>query len=140
EEFDDFSETSSALVEARSRFEVPSDTGRRSARNMFAVAFVGHGLAVTPHELATPQLTRKPQDTGTYGGGDSFSPITHTLSMLGGETLEGAAATAALEQATLAVHMPRSLAYDLGRDTLYVGGYGDDAVQAIAEVSQRSVH
>jgi hypothetical protein len=140
EEFEDFTESSSALVEARSRFEVPSDTGRRSARNMFAVAFVGHGLAVTPHELATPQLTRKPQDTGTYGGGDSFSPITHTLSMLGGETLEGAAGTAALEQATLDVHMPRALAYELGRDTLYVGGYGDDAVQAIAEVSQRSVH
>lgn len=137
---DDFTETSSALVEARSRFEVPSDTGRRAARNMFAVAFVGHGIAVTPHELATPQLTRKPQNTGTYGGGESFSPITHTLSMLGGETLEGAAATAALEQAEISVHMPRSLTYDLARDTLYVGGYGNDSVQAIADVSQRSVY
>lgn len=141
EEFEDEeSFTHSALVEPRSRFEVPSDTGRRSARNMFAVAFVGHGLAVTPHELATPQLTRKPQNTGTYGGGDNFSPITHTLSMLGGETLDGAGATAALSQATLDVHMPRALGYDLARDTLYVGGYGDDVVEAIAEVSQRSVH
>jgi mono/diheme cytochrome c family protein len=141
EEFEDEGSFSrSELVEARSRYEVPSDTGRRSARNMFAVAFVGHGVAVTPHELATPQLTRKPQNTGTYGGGDNFSPITHTLSMLGTETLDGAAATAALEQFGLDVHTPRALAYDLARDTLYVGGYGDDAVQAIAEVSQQSVH
>jgi hypothetical protein len=140
EEFEDFAETHSALVEPPSRFEVPSDTGRRSARNTFAVAFVGHGLAVAPHELATPQLTRKPQNTDTYGGGESFSPITHTLSMLGAETLDGAAATAPIEQATIAVHMPRALAYDLSRDTLYVGGYGDDAVEAIADVSQRTVH
>jgi mono/diheme cytochrome c family protein len=132
-------DSDSSLVEARSRFEVPSDTGRRSARNTFAVAFVGHGLAVAPHELATPQLTRNPAITGTYGGGDSFSPITHALSRLGTEALDGAAATAPLEQPEIDVDMPRSLAYELARDTLYVGGYGDDSVVAIANVSQGTI-
>ena len=139
-EFRGDSFTTSNLIEARSRFEVPSDTGHRSARNMFAVAFVGHGIAVAPHELATPQLTHRSPDTGTYGGGENFSPITHTLSMLGAESLDRAASSATLEQATLGVHMPRALAYDLASDTLFIGGYGDDVIEMIAEVSQQSVH
>jgi mono/diheme cytochrome c family protein len=135
EEFEGFTETHTRLVEAKSRFEVPSETGRRYARNTFALGFVGHGIAVAPHQLATPQLMRRPPDTGTYGGGESFSPITHAMAMIS-EGVEGIASSTPLRRAALGVHMPRALSYDLARDTLYVGGYGDDAIQAIGRVSQ----
>jgi hypothetical protein len=53
--------------EMRSKYQVPVETGRRYARNFYALAFVGHEMLVAPHELATPQLQRVPdldrQDT-----------------------------------------------------------------------------
>jgi DNA-binding beta-propeller fold protein YncE/mono/diheme cytochrome c family protein len=119
------------------------DEGRSFARNAFAAAYVGHGVAVVPHQMSTPHLPTgggSEMASGGYGGGDGFtSPITHRLAFLqmpdGGESKSVRTAFAATR-----VHQPRALAYDATADTLYVAGYGSDEVIALADVSQSSVH
>ncbi|MFV8750442.1 c-type cytochrome [Nannocystaceae bacterium ST9] len=114
------------------------DVGRRFARNAFALGFIGDGLAVVPHQLSTPHLASGGgEDTGTYGGGGGFlAPITHRVAMIDTENAF-APDTAFVE---IGLHQPRALAYDLPSDTLYLAGYGDDRVLAIADVSQSSIH
>ncbi|PRQ06335.1 c-type cytochrome [Enhygromyxa salina] len=122
--------------EMRSKYQTPVETGRRYARNFFALAFVGHDLLVAPHELATPQLERIPSRdrADTYGGGaQSIPPLMHQLAVI---ERPGAIDSRA-NFMDLDVHQPRALAYDLPRDTLYVAGYGDDRVLAIADVTQQ---
>lgn len=114
------------------------DVGRRFARNAFAVGFIGDGLAVVPHQLSTPHLPSSGgEDSGTYGGGGGFlAPITHRVAMIDTENAF-APKTAFVE---IGLHQPRALAYDLASDTLYLAGYGDDRVMAIADVSRSSIH
>jgi DNA-binding beta-propeller fold protein YncE len=114
------------------------DVGRRFARNAFAVGFIGDGLAVIPHQLSTPHLpSNGGEDSGTYGGGGGFlAPITHRVAMIDTENAF-APKTAFVE---IGLHQPRALAYDLANDTLYLAGYGDDRVMAIADVSRSSIH
>ncbi len=114
------------------------DVGRRFARNAFAVGFIGDGLAVVPHQLSTPHLPANGgEDTGTYGGGGGFlAPITHRVAMI--DTEQALSPKTAF--AEIGLHQPRALAYDLGSDTLYLAGYGDDRVMAIADVSRSSIH
>ncbi len=114
------------------------DVGRRFARNAFAVGFIGDGLAVVPHQLSTPHLASNGgEDVGTYGGGGGFlAPITHRVAMIDAENTF-APDTAFVE---IGLHQPRALAYDVASDTLYLAGYGDDRVMAIADVSQSSIH
>jgi mono/diheme cytochrome c family protein len=114
------------------------DVGRRFARNAFAVGFIGDGLAVVPHQLSTPHLPANGgEDMGTYGGGGGFlAPITHRVAMIDTENAF-APKTAFVE---IGLHQPRALAYDLASDTLYLAGYGDDRVMAIADVSRSSIH
>lgn len=128
--------TVARLKEQRSKHQVPVETGRRYARNFYALAFVGHDMLVAPHQLATPQLERVPdldrQDT--YGGGaESIPPLVHQLAIVArpGE-LDSRARYIELD-----LHQPKALAYDLERDTLYVAGFGDDRVAAIADVTQQ---
>jgi mono/diheme cytochrome c family protein len=125
-----------ALEEAGSRFQVPNDIGRRHARNLFALAFVGDGIAIAAHQRATPQieLVPDPSRRDSYGGGDSsVPPIEHWIARIGEPGRDGSPALAFGE---LEIHQPRSLAYDATNDVLFVGGYGDDKVVAIAEISR----
>ena len=120
--------------EARSRFQVPTDSGRRQARNAFAVAYVGHDLIAAPHQLSTSQMKRipSPELQDSYGGGpQNVPPIVHRLAML--EQAEGRATSTGF--AHLDVHQPRAVAYDPEGDTLYVAGYGDDRIAAVGDVS-----
>ena len=111
--------------------------GRRFARNTFAVAFIGDGLAVAPHQLSTPQMASTgAEDLGTYGGGGFMAPITHRLAMLDNQD-EFAPQLAFV---AIGLHQPRALAYDGTRDTLYLAGYGNDVMLAIGEVSRNAVH
>jgi cytochrome c553 len=122
------------LEEARSKYRVPVETGRRYARNVYALAFIGHDMLAAPHELATPQLQRIPSAdrSDTYGGGvESVSPLVHRLSVV---QRPGSLASVA-EHLEIDLHQPNALAYDLARDALYVAGYGDDRVAVIADVS-----
>jgi mono/diheme cytochrome c family protein len=124
----------SEIVEARSRYRVPSEKGRRYARNGWAVAFVGHDRVIAAHEIAIPQIERKPRrdDLDSYGGGaETIPPLSHVLSTV---ALAGST-RARVRTAPIAVHQPRALAYDRSHDTLYVGGYGDDRVAAVADAS-----
>lgn len=114
------------------------DVGLQFARNTYAVGYVGAGIAIAPHQLSTPHLpTTGFEDVGTYGGGGGFTaPITHRLAMIDAED-SFAPSTAFAE---IGLHQPRALAYDASSDTLYLAGYGNDQVMAVAEVSQASVH
>lgn len=125
------------IREARSRFEVPSNTGQRRARSMFSVAYVGHGLVVAPHLLSTSQMKRIPssQMQDSYGGGPEAIPaIAPRLAVVDRAGHDDSRASFA----SVGVHQPRALAYDPAIDTLYLAGYGDDRLQAIADVSQPS--
>lgn len=114
------------------------DIGRRFARNAFAVGFIGDDLGVAPHQFSSPHAASTGfESEGTYGGGGGFlAPITHRLAMLDGED----AFAPRLAFADIGVHQPRAMAYDGNSDTLYVAGYGDDKVLAIAEVSRGTIH
>ena len=123
------------VAEPRSRFEVPSNTGQRRARNVFSVAYVGHGRVAAAHQLSTSQMKRIPgsQSVDSYGGGPQSVPaIVHQLSLVA----DGATMAPRVSASKIDVHQPRALAYDVVSDTLYVAGYGDDRIAAIADVSQ----
>ncbi len=114
------------------------DIGLQFARNTYAVGYVGDNIAIAPHQLSTPHLPSTGfEDVGTYGGGGGFTaPITHRLAMIDAED-SFAPATAFAE---IGLHQPRAMAYDAGSDTLYLAGYGNDQVMAVADVSQASIH
>jgi mono/diheme cytochrome c family protein len=134
---DEFAVPTAQIREARSRFQVPANIGRRRARNVFAVAFVGNDLAVAPHQLTTPQMQLRPSEgmEDSYGGGaESIPPLVHRLATLA----DAGTATMRVGLQELTVHQPRALAYDLGGDVLYLGGYGDDRVVAVHDASQQA--
>ncbi len=142
-EFDDWSEDkvpTAKIAEARSRFSVPTDQGRRHARNVFSVAYVGHGQVVAPHQVATPQMKRVPsrdmQDS--YGGGpEEIPPIDHRLATISPRSAgQARVQVSKLER----LHQPRAMAYDAKLDRLYVAGYGDDDIVGIADVSLPSAY
>lgn len=123
-------------VEAVSRFEVPNDIGRRHVRNVFALAFVGDGIAIAPHQLATSQMELLPdaERRDAYGGGASgIDPIEYRFARIGEPAADG---LIDVDHHDVSVHQPRALAYDPVRDVLYIGGYGDDEIAAIGSASR----
>ena len=127
------------VKERRSRFQVPTDQGRREARNVYNVAYVGNGLLVAPHQLSTPQMKRVPsrdmQDS--YGGGPQAIPaIQHRLAIMA----DGGTEVPKLDFDVFGAHQPRAMAYDAKKDILYVAGYGDDEIHAFADISQPSAY
>jgi mono/diheme cytochrome c family protein len=135
---DDWGPAKLAVIrEARGRFEVPIETGRRRARNVFSVAYLGHGLVVAPHQLSTPQMKRIPgrEMQDSYGGGpESVPAIVHRLAIVDAPAKD----TSRTAFSRIDVHQPRAVAYDASSDTLYLGGYGDDRIAAVADASQPS--
>lgn len=123
-------------VEAVSRFEVPNDIGRRHVRNVFALAFVGDGIAVAAHQLATSQMELRPdaERGDSYGGGAAgIDPIEYRFARIGEPAADG---LVDVDHHDVGVHQPRALAYDPVRDVLYIGGYGDDEIAAIGAASR----
>lgn len=119
-----------------------SDQGKSFARNAFAAAYVGHNIAVVPHQLSSPHLATGDfeVEASGYGGGNGFtSPINHRLAFLSTPDA-GEQGAVQMAMATTNLHQPRALAYDGKSDTLYVAGYGSDDIMAVADVSQASVH
>ncbi|NVB39377.1 c-type cytochrome [Pseudenhygromyxa sp. WMMC2535] len=113
------------------------DIGRGFARNTYVVGFVGDGLIVAPHQLSAPHMANAGrEDEGTYGGGGFLPSIIHRLAMVDSEH----SVAPAVVFATIGVHQPRALAYDAASDTLYLAGYGDDRIMAVAEVSRSTAH
>lgn len=140
---DDWGEGSSPMAkisEARSRFQVPTDQGRRHARNAFTVGYLGHGQIVAPHQISTPQMKRIPSRTqmDSYGGGpDEVPAISHHLAFV---TPRAAGQAQVRVSGITGVHQPRAMAYDARRDRLYVAGYGDDDLVGIADASLPSAY
>ncbi|WP_181234125.1 c-type cytochrome [Enhygromyxa salina] len=135
---DDWGETfvEARVIEAPSRFEVPKDSGRRHARNVFALAFVGEGIAVAAHHVATPQMELHPDEDrrDSYGGGAAeIAPIEYRFARIAEPSDDG---FTLIDQHHITVHQPRALAYDPARDMLYIGGYGDDEIVAVASASR----
>ncbi|MEM7153587.1 MAG: c-type cytochrome [Myxococcota bacterium] len=119
-----------------------SDEGKSFARNAFGVAYVGHNIAVVPHQLSTPHLASGDfeSEASGYGGGNGFtSPINHRLAFFATPEA-GDSGSVRTAMAATNLHQPRALAYDGNSDTLYVAGFGSDNVLAVADVSQASVH
>lgn len=119
-----------------------SDEGKSFARSAFAAAYVGHGMAVVPHQLSTPHLATGDfeSESAGYGGGNGFTPpIAHRLAFLSTPDA-GDNSPVRTAMAATNLHQPRAMAYDGRTDTLYVAGYGSDDVLAVADVSQASVH
>jgi hypothetical protein len=125
------------IREAPSRFRVPQGAGRRHVRNSFAVGYLGDGRAITTHQLATPQLVHKPDEgeEDSYGGARvEMPPVVHRISWIREPGRVGARHSSAV----IDVHQPRAFGYDDATDTLFVGGYGDDRVVAIADASSEA--
>jgi cytochrome c553 len=125
-----------STVEAVSRFEVPNDIGRRHVRNVFALAFVGDGIAVAAHQLATSQMELLPdaERSDSYGGGAAgIDPIEYRFARIAEPAADG---LVDIDHHDVSVHQPRALAYDPIRDVLYIGGYGDDEIAAIGSASR----
>lgn len=123
-------------IEAVSRFEVPNDIGRRHIRNVFAIGFVGDGIAVAAHHVATSQmeLLPDPERRDSYGGGAAeIAPIEYRFARIGEPASDG---LVDIDHHDIGVHQPRALAYDPLRDVLYIGGYGDDELTAIGSASR----
>ncbi len=119
-----------------------SDEGKSFARSAFTVGYIGHNIAVVPHQLSTPHLAAGEfeVESSGYGGGNGFTPpITHRLAFLATPDA-GEAGMVQTAMATTNLHQPRTMAYDGRSDTLYVAGYGSDDVLAVANASQASVH
>jgi len=135
-------------VRANAQFGTPapanplSDEGKSFARNAFAATYVGHNVAVVPHQISSPHLASGDfeVESSGYGGGNGFtSPINHRLAFLSTPDA-GEEGVVQMAMATTNLHQPRAMAYDGRTDTLYVAGYGSDDVMAVADVSQASVH
>lgn len=127
--------TFAQIVEARSRFSVPVETGRRYVRGIFALQFMTDGRLFAPHQLATPQLKRvvARRSADSYGGesASEIRAIEHQLAVVSGV---GALAPSS-HSLRVQVQQPRALAYDPGKDRLFVAGYGDDAIVRFDEAS-----
>jgi mono/diheme cytochrome c family protein len=146
DEFDEFEggkfETM-RIGEARSRYRVPVETGRRYARNVARVAYIGD-QAIALHQLATPQLRRIPPRThsDSYGGGgivqgENISPLIYQMAWI---AEPGTIGSTVRSVSLLNFHLPRAIAYDSAHDRLYIAGYGNDMMLAIADASQPSAH
>lgn len=107
--------------------------GRGFARNAFATAFIGHDLAIVPHQLSIPHQSEGGENAGTYGGGFT-PPIAHRIAVVGPK---GAAELANVQ---IGLHQPRAVAYDAASDRLFVTGFGSDDLMVIGDVSQASIH
>jgi len=108
--------------------------GESYARAAFAVAFIGDGIAVSPHQLSTPHQAEGSENSGSYGGGQS-PPVAHRLAFVAAD-----AGAPRLATAQIGEHQPRAMAYDEARDRLYLFGYGSDTMSALADASQASIH
>jgi DNA-binding beta-propeller fold protein YncE/mono/diheme cytochrome c family protein len=116
-----------------------SDKGRSFARSAFGAVFVGHELAIVPHQISTPiQDVAGTEVRSSYGGGGAFDPpIAHRVAFVAPKDGDDGGRVA---MAQLGLHQPRAMAYDADSDTLYIAGYGSDDVMALADISQPTVH
>jgi len=107
------------------------NNGDAFARASFAVTFMGEQQAVVPFQRETPVQQRDGnENSGGYGGGFE-PPMTQQLAFLGFGKETPAQITATISQ-----HQPRAIAWDAGRDALYIAGLGSDSILQVKNASQ----
>jgi len=107
------------------------NNGDAFARASFAVTFMGEQQAVVPFQRETPVQQRDgSENTGGYGGGFE-PPMTQQLAFLGFGKETPTQITATISQ-----HQPRAIAWDAGRDALYLAGLGSDSILQVKNASQ----
>jgi mono/diheme cytochrome c family protein len=124
------------LVESRSRFRVPVETGRRYVRNVAALHFSPDGL-VAAHQIAIPQIERMPdgKDSRSYGGGDrAVEPIVHQVSFVSDPGLLGSGVT----RRALRISQPHAIAHDRVGN-MFIGGLGDDHIVMFHDYGSRLI-
>jgi DNA-binding beta-propeller fold protein YncE len=118
---------------ARSRFRA-AGSGDAFARGAFTALYMGEQQAVVAFQRETPvQQIGAGERTGSYGGGFD-APITHQLAFVGTKNQRTNQITAEIGQ-----HQPRALAWDAGRDALYIAGLGSDSVLQVKNASQVTI-
>jgi hypothetical protein len=116
---------------ASGRFGDASSAKAMKPRAAFAARFIGNGLAITAHQMSTPeQTTSFRENTGSYGGGFD-PPVTHRVAFLGSESRFAAA--------EIGVHQPQAVGYRAADDTAFIAGLGSDEILILADASQASV-
>lgn len=106
--------------------------GRSFARAGFTARFVGHGLALVPHQRSTPsQQLAGNERQGSYGGGFD-PPIEHAITFIAA----GDAGVPRTAAASISAHQPQATAWDPARDRLFVAGFGSDTIVVIDGASQ----
>jgi hypothetical protein len=116
---------------ASGRFGDATSAKSMNARAAFAARFIGNGLAITAHQMSTPeQNTTFRENTGSYGGGFD-PPVTHRVAFIGNESRFAAA--------EIGVHQPEAVGYRASDDTAFIAGLGSDEVLVLSDASQASV-
>ncbi|MCA9696347.1 MAG: hypothetical protein KC431_02395, partial [Myxococcales bacterium] len=125
------------IGEARSRFRVPVETGRRYARNVARLAWLGDSVLAL-HQLATPQMRRVPPPSrgDSYGGGggsegEDVPPLVYRMARID----EPGTLGSRVDFMKLDLQLPRALAYDAERDKLFIVGYGTDQLLVFSEAA-----
>jgi DNA-binding beta-propeller fold protein YncE/mono/diheme cytochrome c family protein len=107
------------------------DAGFTFARNSFAATHLPNGTAIIAYQTSTPkQVTNGRENVGSYGGGVQ-APIEHRIAFVG----KDGSLSRPVARAQISAHQPRALAYDPGRDILYIAGLGNDRITAIASAA-----
>jgi DNA-binding beta-propeller fold protein YncE/mono/diheme cytochrome c family protein len=128
-----------AIALSPERAAANGSAGRGLARSAFAATFIGHDIAVVPHQISTPRQSEgRTEVASSYGGGGVFNPpVAHRLAFLAAG--DSSSERGRVSAAHVALHQPRAMAYDSQTDTLYVAGFGSDEVMALGAVSQAAV-
>ncbi len=104
------------------------------ARGAFAATFLGEHVGVVAYQRERPApAAQQFESTGHYGGGPpTIPPISHHVAFLGERGAQVGAVTE--------IHEPRALAWDAGRDSLYLAGLDDDRVVEVGHASQTDAY
>jgi len=106
------------------------------ARASFAVTFMGAAQAVVPFQRETPVQQRNGAERqGSYGGGVE-PPVIQQLAFISPGRLAGSAPQAT---AQIAQNQANALAWDGGRDALYVAGLGSNAILQVTGASTAGI-
>ena len=111
------------------------DAGKPFARAAFAVRYIGNQVAVSAYQQETPVQFNSEVNRGSYGGGFGPPIDGHITFIAEQDDARPAPKTSA---AILQVSQPQSIAWRADDDTMFIAGYGDDTLVAIAHASAPS--
>lgn len=128
-----------ATVAAGHAFKVSAarapDAGRTYSRASYAAAYLDERVVAVPYQQSTPAQRVQRIEFGSYGGSLLHLPIKHMLAFVADRDTERARAGQS-SHARLGVGQIRALAYDSGRDMLFLASYNSDRILALRAASR----